>query len=199
MSRRRYPNRRHVDIDLRPERLRRRNLNRVSISIAAIFVILVAASPFLPGILGTDDGDPVEVPAGAPVPLVPVEGALPVEVVRIVDGDTLDVRSAQTEIRVRLYGVDTPERGERCFREASDRLAALAGEQVQLLPDERLTDRFGRELRYVYAADGTLIDEQLVAEGYGLAWTDDGRLREQIMATEAEARAAGRGCLWSGD
>ena len=67
---------------------------------------------------------------------------------------------------------------------------------MQLLPDVRLTDPFGRELRYVYAADGALVDEALVAEGLGYAWTEDGQFREQIVAAEAQARDAGRGCLW---
>lgn len=189
---RRHPNRRHVNIDLGPERLRRRNLNRVSISIAVIFVLLVAAAPFLPGLVGSGGS---EDPDATPT-LVPVEGAVTVDVLNVIDGDTLDVRSAQTELRVRLYGVDTPERDEACYTESTSRLRELAGTQVQLLPDARLTDSFGRELRYVYSLDGTLIDERLVAEGYGHAWTDDGRFREQIVAAEAEARADGAGCLW---
>jgi len=190
---RRYPNRRHIDIDFTPELRRRRNLGRVSISIAVIFGLLVLVAPFLTDFLASDEPDATAMPI-----LQAVEGALPVEVVRIVDGDTLDVRSAQTELRVRLFGVDTPERGEDCFDEATSRLEALAGKVVQLLPDQRLTDSFGRELRYVYSTDGTLIDELLVAEGYGLAWTDDGQFREQIIAAEAAARTAERGCLWGG-
>ncbi|PKN78433.1 MAG: nuclease, partial [Chloroflexi bacterium HGW-Chloroflexi-9] len=129
--------------------------------------------------------------------LVPVAGALPVQVERILDGDTLDVRSAETLIRVRLYGVDTPEQGEVCFAEATERLTVLAGDVVQLLPDARLQDRFDRELRYVYTEDGVLIDEALVREGFGLAWRDDGSKRDAIIAAEEEARAAGRGCLWA--
>lgn len=187
---RQFPNRRHVDIDLRPERARRRNLNRVSISIAVIFALLIGVTPFLPSWLG-DDAEPS-------TELVPVSGAVLVEVVRVIDGDTLDVRSAQTELRVRLYGVDTPERGEACFDEATARLEELAGTHVQLLPDARLQDSFGRELRYVYDESGTLLDEQLVAEGLGLAWTEDGSLRAQILDAEAEARTARRGCLWGG-
>ncbi len=193
---RRYPNRRHIDIDFTPELRRRRNLGRVSISIAVIFGLLVLLSPFFPKFIGADGpDDPGDDIASA---LQPVEGAVVVEVLKVIDGDTLDVRSAQTELRVRLFGVDTPERGEACFQEATDRLAALAGTEVQLLPDERLTDSFGRELRYVYSTDGALIDEQLVTEGYGHAWTDDGQFREQIMAAEADARADERGCLWGG-
>lgn len=191
---RRYPNRRHVDIDFTPELRRRRNLSRVSISIAVIFGLLVLLSPFFPTFLGADD-DPGDDATSA---LQPIEGALVVEVVEIIDGDTLDVRSAQTELRVRLFGVDTPERGEACFQEATDRLSALAGTEVQLLPDQRLTDSFGRELRYVYTTDGTLIDEQLVTEGLGVAWTEDGQFRERLVAAEEDARAERRGCLWDG-
>jgi len=197
---RRNVNRRHIDIETAPLRTRRSNLNRVTLSIAAIFALIVVATIFLPGPgggLGGDNDTPGAI-ATAPVAptMVPVPGAVPVEVVRIIDGDTLDVRSAETQLRVRLFGVDTPERGEACYQEATDRLAELAGTVVQLLPDERLEDPHGRALRYVYAFDGTLIDELLVTEGYGKAWTRDGALRDQIVAEEEAAQAAGRGCLW---
>ena len=121
-----------------------------------------------------------------------------VRVEHIVDGDTLDVRAAQTVLRVRVYGIDTPERGDPCFREATDRLTALAGTEVRLLPEPtRLQDRSGRELRYLVAADGRLIDAVLTREGFALAWTEDGSLRELLVAEERDARDARRGCLWS--
>ncbi|MCK9485091.1 MAG: thermonuclease family protein [Dehalococcoidia bacterium] len=195
MSRRpgRNVNRRHVDMDLRPLQRQRRALNRTGLVIAGLLAILLVASLVAHELTSGETGPEEEGGISQPV-----EGAVPVFVQRIIDGDTLEVRAAGTDITVRLYGVDTPERDEACYQEATDRLEALAGSRVQLLPDARLTDRFGRELRYVYASDGTLIDEALVAEGYGYAWTDDGSMREQIMAAEAEARAAGRGCLWRG-
>jgi endonuclease YncB( thermonuclease family) len=37
---------------------------------------------------------------------------------RVIDGDTFD--SAST--RIRLFGMNTPERGDACFTEATDRL-----------------------------------------------------------------------------
>ncbi|MDO9445543.1 MAG: thermonuclease family protein [Dehalococcoidia bacterium] len=165
----------------------RRQLNRLALVVATILIIVLAFTA-----LATRRADAPDLGV-----LVPVAGALPVQVERIVDGDTLDVRSAETSIRVRLYGVNTPERGEACFAEATDRLTVLAGEVVQLLPDARLQDPFDRELRYVYTEDGVLIDEALVREGYGLAWRDDGSKRDAIIAAEEEARAAGRGCLWA--
>ena len=188
---RRYPNRRHIDLDVRPLQRRRKALNRVSYSIMALFVLVVAATMVLPDLVAPAPADDSPIAVTHPVP-----GAIPVRVERIIDGDTLEVRSAETSITVRLYGVDTPERGEACYEDAARRLEELAGSTVQLLPDARLADRFDRQLRYVYASDGTLIDEALVAGGYGLAWTDDGSLRDQIVAAEVTARAEGRGCLW---
>lgn len=197
------------------ERRTRRQLNRLVLVVAALILVVTAFSRLASR--GSEDappptstastaiggsGTPTSVAgagagAATPRPVVPVPGAIAVEVDRIIDGDTLDVVSAETVIRVRLFGVNTPERGERCFREATDRLRVLAGDLVQLVPDARLTDRYGRELRYVYTWDGMLIDEALVLEGYGLAWTQDGALRDRIVAAEAVARAEGRGCLWS--
>jgi endonuclease YncB( thermonuclease family) len=118
------------------------------------------------------------------------------EVVEVIDGDTIDVRIDGRGVRVRYFGVDTPERGDRCYREASDRNETLVAKRVLLLPDARTEDSFGRLLRYVFLEDGTSVDATLVAEGFGLAWRQDGRYRDEIVGLEAEARADGRGCLW---
>lgn len=117
-------------------------------------------------------------------------------VLKIVDGDTLDVLLDGREERVRVFGIDTPERGQPCFRAASDRLAALAGSQVRLRPDARERDRYGRLLRYLYAPDGRSIDAAMIAEGFAHAWTDDGALRDPLVALEAHAARSRAGCLW---
>jgi micrococcal nuclease len=120
----------------------------------------------------------------------------PAKVQRLIDGDTIDVTIDGRLWRVRYFGVDTPERGDRCYREAIDRNDQLIGETVLLLPDARDQDDFDRLLRYVFLEDGTSVDATLVAEGFGRAWTRDGRYRDQIVRLEDEAEAAGRGCLW---
>jgi micrococcal nuclease len=117
----------------------------------------------------------------------------------IVDGDTIDVTINGVLWTIRYFGVDTPERGNRCFREATDRNDLLVGKTVLLLPDERDEDHFGRLLRYVFLDDGTSVDATLVAEGFGEAWRQDGRYRDQIVALEEGARASHRGCLWKED
>lgn len=73
-------------------------------------------------------------------------------VVAIVDGDTLDVRSSEgVEERIRVIGIDTPEKGECGFAAAADALSRLVLNQRVVLVagarDDR--DRYGRLLRYV--------------------------------------------------
>lgn len=192
------------------ELMRQKSLSRAFVVIASVvaFVSLVAA-----GLARLDGGAPEGPPASdiasppasdgtRPAPPGPPAAALLpnavlVDVVKIVDGDTIDVRASQAELRVRLYGVDTPERGERCFREATDRTRALAAAQVQLVPDARLQDSFKRELRYVYTARGESIDAALIREGLALAWRQDGSQRVALIALEEQARAARTGCLWA--
>lgn len=123
----------------------------------------------------------------------------PASVVRIVDGDTLRALVDGVEEPVRLFGIDTPERGKPCFSEATDvlRLAVASAQgQIRLAPDRRDRDRYDRLLRYVYLPDGRSVDALLVVNGFALAWTDDGALRDGLVALEAEARAERRGCLW---
>lgn len=117
-------------------------------------------------------------------------------VVRIIDGDTMEVELRGRMETVRIYGIDTPERGEVCFREAAERLEELSAGEVRLSPGDRERDRFDRLLRYVYAPDGSSIDALLVSEGLATAWTTDGDLRFALIELEGRARANGAGCLW---
>ena len=168
-----------------------------------IVVTLVSASPWF---IAADDArrppqDPhptkLALPSG--VSLDSLERA---DIEKVLDGDTLDVR-LEADNRVytlRYFGVDTPEAGDRCYREATDRNTTLLEDQtLLLLKSSREEDEFGRLLRYVFLEDGTSVEATLVAEGFGEAWRRDGQYRDQIVALEDEARTAGRGCLWKAD
>ena len=52
--------------------------------------------------------------------------------------------------RIRMFGVDTPDLGEPCFAEATERFRELAGETVRVEFGPRQEDRYGRILYYVY-------------------------------------------------
>ena len=115
-----------------------------------------------------------------------------IDVDYVIDGDTFQSANA----RIRLFGVDTPERGDACFAEATQRLKELAGDTVRVEFGPRQEDRYGRILFYVYTDEGESIDEMLVREGFAEAWTRDGQHRDVLVAAEEGARRNGRGCLW---
>ena len=115
-----------------------------------------------------------------------------IEVDRVIDGDTFQSANA----RIRLFGVDTPERGEPCFNEATQRFKELAGDTVRVEFGPRQEDPAGRVLYYVYTNSGESIDEMMVREGFAMAWTRDGQHRDVLVSAEEEARRDRRGCLW---
>lgn len=109
----------------------------------------------------------------------------PVAVVRVLDGDSLLVERAGTELEVRLLGINAPERDECFDDDAKSRLTELAGDQVRL--DGADEDRFGRLLRYALDDSGSVINRQLVAEGMALALTTDHRLLDEFKRAESAA------------
>ena len=74
----------------------------------------------------------------------------PQEVTRVINGDTFLGPTDQA----RLSGVDTLERGQLCYQEATDKLRELAGKTVRVETGSRETDRYGRQLYYVCTEDG---------------------------------------------
>jgi endonuclease YncB( thermonuclease family) len=94
--------------------------------------------------------------------------------------------------------VDIPERGERCYDEATKRLRELVGNSVRVQFGPRQGDQYGRNLYYVYNLEGESIDEMLVRDGLARAWVRDGQRRGPLLAAEARAKYDMRGCLGGG-
>jgi len=95
--------------------------------------------------------------------------------------------------RIRLAGIDAPERGQPWSRRAREALAQrVFGEVVRVNAVAR--DRFGRTVGEVYA-DDVCVGCELLREGH--VWVFRGRASERgLLGLEAEARAARRG-LWA--
>lgn len=118
-------------------------------------------------------------------------------VTHIADGDTFTMLTAdKTEIKVRLYGIDCPERGQDFSRVARQFLHDLiAGTTVTVQLVE--TDRYGRTVGIVSTQDGRIVNEELL--NAGLAWhykQHDNNMRWALLEEEARATRTG---LWSLD
>ncbi|MFG1943947.1 thermonuclease family protein [Nonomuraea sp. NPDC048826] len=132
---------------------------------------------------------------------VPPKGAVAAKVVKIVDGDTIDVMRKGVRLRVRLLEVDTPERGQCWFRTATRRTAALLplGKTAYLLRDKDPKDRYGRLLYYVWNAKGVHVNRNLVRYGYGKAVLYKPNDRYiKIMRAEQRKAQKERLRIWSG-
>lgn len=117
-------------------------------------------------------------------------------VVRVYDGDTIQVEIDGDRYDVRYIGVNTPERGDICYDEATNANDSLvAGETVRLVRDESDTDQFDRLLRYVYVGD-TFVNARLVERGYAEAvrYPPDLAHYDQFVDLENRAAADNRGC-----
>lgn len=122
------------------------------------------------------------------------------KVIRIVDGDTIEVVLRGNSETVRYVGIDTPERAQPGYRAAKEANRALVGgKTVYLQRDKSDRDAFGRLLRYVYLEDGTLVNAQLLADGMAqpVEYKPDTARASEFRQLALEAAKAQRG-FWSG-
>jgi endonuclease YncB( thermonuclease family) len=110
------------------------------------------------------------------------------------DGESLTaLRPGNVQVKVRLRGIDAPERGQPFSDAAKRALSALAfGKRVQVRPTGK--DRYGRTLADVFAAE-EWVNLRLVEGGH--AWRFDRHSQSAPLgAAQGRARKARRG-LWS--
>ena len=160
--------------------------------------IALAATLALLALLGTTAGC-----ASSGKPADSGSGSATGTVVSVTDGDTLRLIVDDTELRVRLIGIDTPEvyPDLECYgAEAEAALADLAapGNTVGIVYDRDPRDQYDRELLYLFTVDGRLINLELVARGYAKAvlFEPNDRYWNELRDAEQSAREAQRG-LWA--
>lgn len=141
-------------------------------------------------------------------------------VVKVVDGDTLDVQVKGRKKRVRLIGIDTSElhESDKLIRDAHRSECSAAdlqglgaeatrfvlrvlspGDAVRLEYGPRRYDDYQRVLAFVWLPDGRLLNELLLCEGYAQArlhyvFRADYRTRFQQCGQQAHAASKG---LWA--
>ena len=128
-----------------------------------------------------------------------------VKIDRVVDGDTIDVTidlgfDLYKKERVRIAGVDTPEKRTRDLEEKALGLDAtywmkkqledtIAGDEELIIRTELKggTGKYGRLLGWLYVGDDTVsLNEQMITEGY--AWAYDGGTKQKNFEELREIR-----------
>lgn len=123
-------------------------------------------------------------------------------VIRVIDGDTIDVLLEGEETRVRLLNIDTPEtkhpnESVECLGpEAGQFLKDLlpAGTEIELEYDTERHDRYGRTLAGVFHEE-SLVNADIAAKGYGVAmmYEPNRKFYDAVKRAEQEARNSARG------
>jgi endonuclease YncB( thermonuclease family) len=117
-------------------------------------------------------------------------------VTNVIDGDTIDVMLNGEVVRVRYVGVNTPERDEVCYSDATNANRLMVeGQTVTMVRDTSNTDRYGRLLRYIYVGN-TFVNQVLVEQGYAEAvlYDPDDQYFNTFSRLEQAAANARLGC-----
>ena len=166
-------------------------------SLGAIVVLLI-----LVVVLISDGDDEESATDGHPGSAEPAEGVR-ATVLRVVDGDTIEVSLDGEEEDVRYIGVDTPESVKpgtpvQCYAKRASHFneSLVEGRRVRLVFDAEHRDVYGRLLAYVYVGD-RFVNATLVRRGYARTLTipPNDRFAARFRHLERDAARAGRG-LW---
>jgi endonuclease YncB( thermonuclease family) len=116
------------------------------------------------------------------------------EVVKIADGDTLTVLDgSNTQHKIRLAGIDAPEKGQAFGTKSRESLAAKVfrkNVRIEVID----VDRYHREVGRIYLGD-SFINLEMVNDGFAWRYPQYDKPGEFTEA-EQEAREHGRG-LWA--
>jgi len=113
----------------------------------------------------------------------------------VTDGDTMVLNNGRT---VRYIGIDTPEKDELFFREATEaNREMLRGKKISLEYDIEKQDRYGRALAYVWV-DSVLVNAELIKKGLASVYffSPNLKYRDRFLSVQKQARERKMG-IWS--
>ncbi len=116
--------------------------------------------------------------------------------VAVVDGDTIKVKWNTQVTSVRMLTINTPERGQPGYRQATDHLKAMLGNTTTVMLEfekdgVHARDRFGRLLCYVWL-EGKCLNVEQVRAGHSTYWTKygAGKYPTEFQVAMREAQGA---------
>ena len=167
-------------------RSKRRSSKSLSITGAAVVLVIVVVLVTVRFV--ADIGPEPQVMQGLTVALV-------------LDGDTVDLTNGE---RLRLLGIDTPERGEPFYDDARLLLIRLAlGRPARVVTAGRERDKYGRLLGYLYIDDTLLVNKALLDSGLAYLYlfgdTDDGQPITEVLLDAQRAAMDARTGFWTAE
>tara|TARA_Y100000310_G_scaffold334097_1_gene413025 strand:- start:5845 stop:6321 length:477 start_codon:yes stop_codon:yes gene_type:complete len=114
---------------------------------------------------------------------------------RVIDGDTVVLSSGA---RLRLIGIDAPEKGEPCFGESAEFLREqVSGKLVEIEFGAEQYDKYGRKLGHIFRGQSNInIAIADVGLAYAFPFESNTKYAEEFALAEQRAREQAKGCLW---
>lgn len=116
------------------------------------------------------------------------------KVVKVSDGDTIQVMREGKAEKIRLAGIDCPESNQP-FGQAAKRFTLEIAAHKIVMVEVETTDRYGRTIGEVFLPDGSSLNRRLVEEGYAW-WYRRYSKNKSLEELESKARVKKKG-LWS--
>ncbi len=160
--------------------LKNRLPNSIGFSAGLILVLFAVSFFYMPNILSGQTENPNEYQLA--------------KVARVIDGDTLVLTNGE---KIRLLGIDAPERGEKCYAEAKNLLESLTLSMEIMLQSEGVeVDQYGRSLRWIYFGNRN-INFELVKRGVAkIYFYHELKEKERLIQMQSRAKKQQIGCLW---
>lgn len=116
------------------------------------------------------------------------------KVIRVLDGDTIEVLQDKTPVRIRLANIDAPEKKQPFGRWSANQLKGLVAAQTVTVTYTQ-TDRYGRIIGHVFTTNGTEASRFMVQSG--AAWVYERYSTDKALpALQREVQTQKRG-LWA--
>jgi len=116
------------------------------------------------------------------------------KVIRVLDGDTIEVLQDKNPVRIRLANIDAPEKKQAFGRWSTNQLKGLVAAQPVMVTYTQ-TDRYGRIIGNVFTTNGTQASRFMVQSG--AAWVYERYNTDKALpALQREAQTQKRG-LWA--
>lgn len=114
------------------------------------------------------------------------------KVIRVLDGDTIDILQNKKSVRIRLANIDAPEKKQAYGRWSTDQLKSLiAGQSVRVTYSHN--DRYGRIIGRVFTTGGSEANRFMVQSG--AAWVYEHYNTDNALADlQQEARSQNEVC-----
>ena len=144
--------------------------------------------------------------AEPPSPFEEAKLSGPYEVVKVTDGDTINVMVDGAKVKIRIIGIDTPETVStsdpiQCFGPESSAYAEKIFEDSSVFLEyddsQGLLDKYDRTLAHVWTEDKTLYAAEAIRNGFGREYTysADYEYKGMYLENQSKAKASSSG-LW---